>query len=57
MKTIAILAAIALVSCHFTGCAGINSLSFDTPWASGSKDADGNITIVPKATTIIIPTK
>ena len=52
MKTIALLATLALAS-----CAEIGSLTIDTPWASGSKDADGNITIIPKVTTIVIPTK
>lgn len=52
MKTLAILATLALAS-----CAEIGSLTIDTPWVSGSKDAMGNVTITPKVSAIVIPTK
>jgi hypothetical protein len=58
LKSLALAAIILAAVMAFTGCAEYpGSVSIDTPWFSGSKDALGNISIAPKATTIVIPAK
>jgi len=53
MKTIILSAAVVCL----TSCAEISTLSVDTPWGSGSKDALGNVTLTPKFPVVITSAK
>ena len=53
MKTACVIVAVIVLN----SCAGITSVSIDTPWASASKSKSGALVVITKEFAPVIPSK